>query len=87
MLAAYTGRNCVVTIKYHGVGEPNYVGASIENRGGPVRSDGNVYRYYAPTGTRPRARRLREVDGLCLDLRDARRRLREQVGPLPLSRT
>jgi hypothetical protein len=42
-----TGRNCVVTIKYHGVGQPNYVGASIEKRGGRVRSDGDVYRYYA----------------------------------------
>jgi hypothetical protein len=42
-----TGRNCVVTIKYRGVGRPNYVGASIEKRGGRVRSDGDVYRYYA----------------------------------------
>jgi eukaryotic-like serine/threonine-protein kinase len=42
-----TGRNCVVTIKYHRVGRLNYIGAAIQRRGGPIRSDGDVYRYYA----------------------------------------
>ena len=32
---------------YHRVGRVDYVGASIEKRGGRVRSDGGVYRYYA----------------------------------------
>src|ERR1700754_919776 len=41
------GRNCVVTIKYHRVGGLNAMGVSIEKRRGRVRSDGDVYRYYA----------------------------------------
>jgi hypothetical protein len=47
MWNAATGRNCVVTIEYYKVGQPNYVGASIQKRGGQIRSDGDVYRYYA----------------------------------------
>ena len=42
-----TQRNCVVTIKYHRVGKLNAMGAAIEKRGGRIRSDGGVYRYYA----------------------------------------
>lgn len=42
-----TKRNCVVTIKYYRVGKLNAMGAAIQKRGGPIRSDGGVYRYYA----------------------------------------
>jgi len=46
-----TGDNCVVTLKYHEVGELGGVmdrmGAEIRKRGGPWRSDDGEYRYYA----------------------------------------
>ena len=39
--------NCVATIKTYHPGQLDYIGASLQRKGGPIRSDDDVYRYYA----------------------------------------